>query len=211
MTKAPVIECRHPLLQTVITRMRAKETEFPEFRRLVMQAATLLFVEATADLEVVPCEVETPLTAARGSALLRPDFVLIPILRAGLGMVEGILYLTPNARIGHVGLQRNAATLEADEYYVKLPDNLADSEVLVIDPMLATGGSACAAIRYVKEHGASHIRMLALIAAPEGIRALQAEHPDVPVYAGAIDEKLNDKGYIVPGLGDAGDRLFGTL
>lgn len=211
MTEPVVVEARHPLLREKLTILRSAETTSPEFRRVALQASTLLLIEATSDLPTHTVSVQTPLTETQGQVLQRPDFVLLPILRAGLGMVEGILHLLPNARVGHIGLQRNDNTLHADEYYLKMPDNLAQSEVLVIDPMLATGGSASVALRHVKARGAQHIRMLALIAAPEGIATVHAEHPDVPIYAGAIDQKLNEKGYIVPGLGDAGDRLFGTL
>lgn len=211
MSEPCVIEATHPLLKERISTLRSVHTTSPEFRRTVTQATTLLFTEATAELPTHFVPVETPLTTTQGEVLKRQDFVLIPILRAGLGMVEGILNILPDARVGHVGLQRNETTLQSHEYYLKIPENLAESEVLVIDPMLATGGSARAALQQVKGRGAKHIRLLTLIAAPEGIAAVHAEHPDVPIYVGAIDECLNEKGYIVPGLGDAGDRLFGTL
>lgn len=210
MTESSVVVVDHPLLQERLCVIRDKETKPPEFRRAVTQASMLLAMAATADLPTRSVEVQTPLAVAEGRVLEREDFVLIPILRAGLGMVEGIMQLLPEARVGHLGLQRNEKTLEADEYYLKFPEDMANSHVFVIDPMLATGGSAKVALSQVKARGARHIRLLGVIAAPEGIEAIHAEHPDVPIYVAAVDERLNEKGYIIPGLGDAGDRLFGT-
>lgn len=210
VTESSVVVVDHPLLQERLCVIRDKETKPPEFRRAVTQASMLLAMAATADLPTRSVEVQTPLAVAEGRVLEREDFVLIPILRAGLGMVEGIMQLLPEARVGHLGLQRNEKTLEADEYYLKFPEDMANSHVFVIDPMLATGGSAKVALSQVKARGARHIRLLGVIAAPEGIEAIHAEHPDVPIYVAAVDERLNEKGYIIPGLGDAGDRLFGT-
>lgn len=210
MTESSVVVVDHPLLKEKLSVIRSKETAPPEFRRMVTQASTLIFTAATQDLATRPVPVETPMAVTEGQVLAQQDFVLIPILRAGLGMVEGIMHLVPDARVGHLGLQRNESTLQAYEYYLKFPENLADSHVFVIDPMLATGGSAQVALTQVKERGASHVRLLAIIAAPEGIAAVHQQHPDVPIYVAAVDERLNEKGYIMPGLGDAGDRLFGT-
>jgi uracil phosphoribosyltransferase len=210
VTESSVVVVDHPLLQETLCVIRSKDTKPPEFRRAVTQASMLIAMAATADLPTRPVSVETPLAVAKGREVAVDDFVLIPILRAGLGMVEGIMQLLPQARVGHLGLERNETTLEASEYYLKFPENMANSQVFVIDPMLATGGSAKFALAQVKARGARHIRLLGVIAAPEGIAAIHAEHPDVPIYVAAVDERLNEKGYIVPGLGDAGDRLFGT-
>lgn len=197
----------HPLIQHKLARLRDRETGFTEFRRLAGQIATLMTLEATRDLPTGEVSVMTPLETMAGRSLAcRP--VLVPILRAGLGMVDGILQLIPEARVGHIGLYRDHATLEPVSYYFKLPPDPA--EVLLLDPMLATGGSAAAAVAGLKAAGAGRIRLLCLVAAPEGVDALGAAHPDVPVFAAALDRELNGQGYIVPGLGDAGDRLFGT-
>lgn len=210
MTEPSVVVVDHPLLQEKLCVIRSKQTAPPQFRSAVTQASTLLAMAATRDLPTRSISVETPMAVTEGQVLLRNDFVLIPILRAGLGMVEGIMHLLPDARVGHLGLQRNETTLQAMEYYLKFPENLADSQVFVIDPMLATGGSAKVALTQVKERGARHVRLIGLIAAPEGIETIHAEHPDVPIYVAAVDERLDENGYIIPGLGDAGDRLYGT-
>ena len=210
VTESSVVVVDHPLLQETLCVIRSKDTKPPEFRRAVTQASMLIAMAATADLPTRPVSVETPLAVAKGREVAVDDFVLIPILRAGLGMVEGIMQLLPQARVGHLGLERNETTLEASEYYLQFPANMANSHVFAIDPMLSTGVSAKFALAQVKARGARHIRLLGVIAAPEGIAAIHAEHPDVPIYVAAVDERLNEKGYIVPGLGDAGDRLFGT-
>ena len=190
--------------------MRDRRTGTKEFRDLVSEVATLLCYEATRDLPLEEVEVETPIALARTKVLAGRKLALVPILRAGLGMVDGMLNLIPAAKVGHIGLYRNEETLQPVEYYCKLPNDIAEREVIVLDPMLATGGSAADAISLIKQRGARHIKFIGLIAAPEGLKALHAAHPDVDIYVGALDEKLNDQGYIVPGLGDAGDRIFGT-
>ena len=200
----------HPLLQHKISLLRNKQTGTKEFRDLVSEIATLLCYEATRDLPLEEVEVETPIALARTKVLAGRKLALVPILRAGLGMVDGMLNLIPAAKVGHIGLYRNEETLQPVEYYCKLPNDIAEREVIVLDPMLATGGSAADAISLIKQRGARHIKFIGLIAAPEGLKALHAAHPDVDIYVGALDEKLNDQGYIVPGLGDAGDRIFGT-
>ena len=200
----------HPLIQHKISLLRDRNTGTKEFRDLVSEVAMLLCYEATRDLPTEEVEVETPIALARTKVLAGRKLALVPILRAGLGMVDGMLNLIPAAKVGHIGLYRNEETLEPVEYYCKLPKDIAEREVLVLDPMLATGGSASAAITFIKKRGCNHIRLVNLIAAPEGIARVQREHPDVDIYVAGLDEKLNDHGYIVPGLGDAGDRLFGT-
>ena len=200
----------HPLIQHKISLMRDRHTGTKEFRDLVSEVAMLLCYEATRDLPTEEVEVETPICLARTKVLAGRKLALVPILRAGLGMVDGMLNLIPAAKVGHIGLYRNEETLQPVEYYCKLPNDIAEREVIVLDPMLATGGSAADAISLIKQRGARHIKFIGLIAAPEGLKALHAAHPDVDIYVGALDEKLNDQGYIVPGLGDAGDRIFGT-
>ena len=200
----------HPLIQHKISLLRDRRTGTKEFRDLVSEVATLLCYEATRDLPLEEVEVETPIALARTKVLAGRKLALVPILRAGLGMVDGMLNLIPAAKVGHIGLYRNEETLQPVEYYCKLPNDIAEREVIVLDPMLATGGSAADAISLIKQRGARHIKFIGLIAAPEGLKALHAAHPDVDIYVGALDEKLNDQGYIVPGLGDAGDRIFGT-
>ena len=200
----------HPLIQHKISLMRNRHTGTREFRDLVSEVAMLLCYEATRDLPTEEVEVETPICLARTKVLADRKLALVPILRAGLGMVDGMLNLIPAAKVGHIGLYRNEETLQPVEYYCKLPKDIAEREVIVLDPMLATGGSASDAITQIKKHGARHIKFIGLIAAPEGLKTLHANHPDVDIYVGALDEKLNDNGYIVPGLGDAGDRIFGT-
>ena len=200
----------HPLIQHKISLMRDKNTGTKEFRDLVSEVAMLLCYEATRDLPTEEVEVETPIALARTKVLAGRKLALVPILRAGLGMVDGMLNLIPAAKVGHIGLYRNEQTLEPVEYYCKLPKDIAEREVLVLDPMLATGGSASDAISQIKKHGARHIKFIGLIAAPEGLKALHTAHPDVDIYVGTLDQKLNENGYIIPGLGDAGDRIFGT-
>ena len=208
MSVVEIVE--HPLIQHKISLMRDRRTGTKEFRDLVSEVATLLCYEATRDLPLEEVEVETPIALARTKVLAGRKLALVPILRAGLGMVDGMLNLIPAAKVGHIGLYRNEETLQPVEYYCKLPNDIAEREVIVLDPMLATGGSAADAISLIKQRGAKHIKFIGLIAAPEGLKALHAAHPDVDNYVGALDEKLNDQGYIVPGLGDAGDRIFGT-
>lgn len=200
---------RHPVVQEQLTVARDKRTGVEQFRRLIGQIARLMAFEITRDYPSKPRAVESPMGPCNGSELAR-GLTLVPILRAGLGMVEGILELVPSARVGHVGIYRDESTLKPITYYCKLPPDIASTDVIVIDPMLATAGSLNACIDVLKEAGATSIKVLCLVSAPEGIRALSERHADVMVYTAAVDEKLNDRGYIVPGLGDAGDRLFGT-
>ena len=200
----------HPLIQHKISLLRDRNTGTKEFRDLVSEIAMLLCYEATRDLPSEVVEVETPVALARTKVLAGRKLALVPILRAGLGMVDGMLNLIPAAKVGHIGMYRNEETLEPVEYYCKLPNDINEREVFVLDPMLATGGSACDAIGQIKKRGAKHIKFIGLVAAPQGLKALHEAHPDVDIYVGALDEKLNDNGYIVPGLGDAGDRIFGT-
>lgn len=205
-----VVEVDHPLVRHKLTLLRRVECDTQQFRSLVEEIANLLTYEATKDLETEPVEIETPLTRMTGQSVSGKKVAVVPILRAGLGMVDGVLRMVPVARIGHIGLYRDEETLEPVTYYEKLPDDMAHRDVLVLDPMLATGGSVTVAVDKVKAAGARRIKMLAVLAAPEGIARLQADHPDVDIYVAGIDERLNEHGYIVPGLGDAGDRLFGT-
>ena len=200
----------HPLIQHKISLLRDRNTGTKEFRDLVSEIAMLLCYEATRDLPTEEVEVETPVALARPQVLAGRKLALVPILRAGLGMVDGMLNLIPAAKVGHIGMYRNEETLVPVEYYCKLPSDINEREVFVLDPMLATGGSACDAIGQIKKRGAKHIKFIGLVAAPQGLKALHEAHPDVDIYVGALDEKLNDNGYIVPGLGDAGDRIFGT-
>ena len=209
MSDAKLHVMDHPLILHKISMLRSKETNTKDFRELIYEIALLIGYEATRDLPVTPCTVTTPVTEAVGYRLPR-QVCLVPILRAGLGMVDALLNLIPAARVGHIGLYRDPATLNPVEYYCKLPPDVAERVVLVLDPMLATGGSAAAAISFLKKRGAKSIKMLNIIGAPEGVAKIAETHPDVDVYLGSLDEKLNDHGYIVPGLGDAGDRLFGT-
>ena len=201
----------HPLIQHKISLLRDRNTGTKEFRDLVSEIAMLLCYEATRDLPTEEVEVETPVALARTKVLAGRKLALVPILRAGLGMVDGMLNLIPAAKVGHIGMYRNEETLVPVEYYCKLPGDVAERTLIVVDPMLATGGSSSAALSLLKEKGAKHIILMCLVAAPEGVRVINHDHPDVPLYVAAIDEKLNEKGYIVPGLGDAGDRIFGTL
>ena len=208
MSVVEIVE--HPLIQHKISLLRDRNTGTKEFRDLVSEVAMLLCYEATRDLPTEEVEVETPIALARTKVLAGRKLALVPILRAGLGMVDGMLRLIPAAKVGHIGLYRNEGTLQPVEYYCKLPKDIAEREVMVLDPMLATGGSATDAISLIKKRGAKHIKFIALLAAPEGMKALHEAHPDVDIYVGALDERLNAQGYIVPGLGDAGDRIFGT-
>ncbi|MEZ4461921.1 MAG: uracil phosphoribosyltransferase [bacterium] len=200
----------HPLVQHKLTLMRDKRRSTAGFRRLLEEISLLLAYEVTRDMPMTYEEIETPLAVMQAPVLDGKKVVLVSILRAGNGLLEGILQLIPSARVGHVGLYRDPTTLEPVEYYFKMPEHMADRDAIIVDPMLATGHSAAAAIARVKETKPRSVKFLCLLAAPEGIRALQAAHPDVPIYTAAIDECLNDHGYIVPGLGDAGDRMYGT-
>ncbi|MCZ8514817.1 uracil phosphoribosyltransferase [Paenibacillus filicis] len=205
-----VFVCDHPLIQHKLTYIRDENTTTKDFRELVDEVATLMAYEITRDIPLQKVEVRTPVTTAECKVISGRMLGLIPILRAGLGMVDGILKLVPAAKVGHIGLYRDPDTLQPVEYYAKLPVDVQERELIVIDPMLATGGSANAAIAALKKRGCTQIKLMCLIAAPEGVQAVQQEHPDVDLYVAAIDDHLNDHGYIVPGLGDAGDRLFGT-
>ncbi len=200
----------HPLVQHKLTAMRRKETQPPEFRRLLREISVLLAYEVTRDLPLAMTPIETPLTAMQAPSLVGPRPCLVSILRAGNGLLEGMLELLPEAAVGHIGIYRDHETLAAVEYYFKVPTDIAQRLVIVTDPMLATANSSCAAVERLKKAGVKQIRYVCLLAAPEGIRAFGAAHPDVPIYTAVIDEKLNERGYIVPGLGDAGDRLYGT-
>ena len=200
----------HPLIQHKIGLIRKKETGTKDFRQTISEIAMLICYEATRELKLADVEIETPICQTTVKELSGKKMAIVPILRAGLGMVDGMLNLIPAAKVGHIGLYRDPETLKPVEYYCKLPADCAEREVFVVDPMLATGGSSVAAIRMLKEKGCRNIHFMCIIAAPEGIQAMKEAHPDVDVYVGALDEKLNDHGYIVPGLGDAGDRIFGT-
>jgi len=199
----------HPVIRAKLAKLRDKSTDRLLFRQLLEELTAFMVYEITRDFPLREVEVETPLEHTTGHELARP-VVLVPILRAGIVMAEGVLRLIPNARVGHIGIYRDPVTLEPHVYYKKLPKNLREALVIVVDPMLATGGSAVEAVRLVKEEGAGDVRFLCLVAAPEGVRAFRETHPTVPIYAAALDRELNDHGYILPGLGDAGDRLFGT-
>lgn len=200
----------HPLIQHKLTIMRKSTTGSKEFRALVSEIAMLMCYEATRDLPLKEVEIETPIQKTRKNILAGKKLAFVPILRAGLGMVDGVLTLVPSARVGHIGLYRDPETLNPVEYYCKLPADIEEREVIVLDPMIATGGSAIDAITQIKKRNPKSIKFMGIIGAPEGISALHEAHPDVDIYCAAMDEKLNDHGYIVPGLGDAGDRIFGT-
>lgn len=200
----------HPLIQHKISILRNQNTGTKEFRELVDEIAALMCYEATRELPLQEVEVTTPISVTKTKILAGKELGIIPILRAGLGMVDGILKLIPTAKVGHIGLYRDPQTLKPVEYYCKLPKDAEEREIIVVDPMLATGGSAVEAIEFIKARGVKSIRFMCLIAAPEGVEKLKKTHPDVDIYIAALDEYLNDHGYIVPGLGDAGDRLFGT-
>ena len=201
----------HPLVQHKLTLMRQKETGTKDFRDLLEEIAMLMAYEITRDFPLREIAIETPVAKCKAKVLAGKKVGLVPILRAGLGMVEGVLNLIPAARVGHIGLYRDPATLKPVEYYCKLPGDVAERTLIVVDPMLATGGSASAALTLLKEKGAKNIILMCLVSAPEGICRVAADHPDVPIYVAAVDTCLNEHGYIVPGLGDAGDRIFGTL
>ena len=200
----------HPLLQHKLSILRDENTGVKDFREVVSEIATLMCYEATRDLPLEEVEIKTPITTAKFKTIAGKKLAIVPVLRAGLGMVDGILTLIPSAKVGHIGLYRAPDTLEPVEYYCKMPNDIAEREVIILDPMLATGGSASAAIQFIKNYEVKNIKLMNIIAAPEGIQRVHHDHPDVDIYCAALDEKLNDHGYIVPGLGDAGDRIFGT-
>lgn len=208
MSKVCVFD--HPLILHKLSILRDKSTSVKEFRELVSEIAMLMCYEATRDLPLEDVEVETPVAKATVKRIAGKKLAIVPILRAGLGMVDGMVSMMPNVKVGHIGLFRDPETLEPVKYYFKMPPDIEERDVIVVDPMLATGGSASAAIQFLKEDGVKHIKLMCIIGAPEGVERMQADHPDVDIYVAALDEKLNDHGYIVPGLGDAGDRIFGT-
>ncbi len=200
----------HPLVAHKLTIMRKKDTSTKDFRDLVSEIGMLITYEATRDLPLTTKEIETPICKTVQPTLAGKKIAVVPILRAGLGLVDGVLRMIPSARVGHIGMYRDEETLEPHVYFCKMPKDIAERDIMIVDPMLATGGSACAAIDEMKKRGCKNIKLMILVAAPQGIDAVQKAHPDVEIYAGAVDEKLNERGYIVPGLGDAGDRIFGT-
>ena len=208
MNKVHVLD--HPLLSHKLTIMRDKNTSVKDFRELVSEIGMLITYEATRDLPLTTKRIETPLCEMDAPTLKGKKFAVVPILRAGLGLVEGVLRMVPSARVGHIGMFRDEETLIPHTYFCKMPKDIAERDVLIVDPMLATGGSAEAAITKMKELGCKNIKLMVLVAAPEGIKCIQDAHPDVDIYCGALDSHLNERGYIVPGLGDAGDRIFGT-
>ncbi|MDL2301602.1 uracil phosphoribosyltransferase [Lachnospiraceae bacterium OttesenSCG-928-D06] len=207
---ANVVIMEHPLIQHKIGYIRRTDTGTKDFRQAISEIAMLLCYEATRELKLKDVEIETPICTMTAKELRGKKMAIVPILRAGLGMVDGMLQMIPAAKVGHIGLYRDPETLNPVEYYCKLPADCADREVFVVDPMLATGGSSVAAIQMLKDKGCKNIHFICILAAPEGVAKMQEHHPDVDIYIGALDEKLNDHGYIVPGLGDAGDRIFGT-
>ena len=200
----------HPLIQHKLSMLRKEETDTKEFRELVSEIAMLMGYEVTRDMPLEEIEIKTPITYAKTKVLAGRDIGIVPILRAGLGMVEGILRILPKAKVGHIGLYRDPSTLKPVEYYCKLPVNAEERDIVVLDPMLATGGSASEAISLIKSKGVKNIKLMCILASKQGIKAMRQAHPDVEIYCAAVDESLNEHGYIVPGLGDAGDRLFGT-
>lgn len=200
----------HPLIQHKLSILRDKNTSVKEFRELVSEIAMLMCYEATRDLPLEEIDVETPIAVAKVKRISGKKLAIVPILRAGLGMVDGMVSLIPNAKVGHIGLFRDPETKEPVKYYFKMPPDIAERDVIVVDPMLATGGSASAAISFIKETGVTRVKLMCIIGAPEGVERMQKDHPDVPIYIAALDERLNENAYIVPGLGDAGDRIFGT-
>ena len=208
MDKIHVLD--HPLLQHKLAILRDETTGVKDFREVVSEIATLMCYEATRDLPLEEVEIKTPVATGKFKVLAGKKLAIVPILRAGLGMVDGILTLITSAKVGHIGLYRDPNTLEPVEYYCKMPNDIAERDVIILDPMLATGGSATAAIQFLKNYGVKHIKLMNIIAAPEGVERVHKDHPDVDIYCAAVDEQLNDRGYIVPGLGDAGDRIFGT-
>lgn len=200
----------HPLIQHKISLLRDKNTQTKEFRELVLEISMLMGYEVTRNMPLKEVEIETPVGVAKANIISGKKLGIVPILRAGLGMVDGLLKLLPMAKVGHIGLYRDPETLEPVEYYCKLPEDVTDREIVVVDPMLATGGSASAAIQYIKDKGVSSVKLMCLIASKDGVDRINKDHPDVVIYCAAVDEKLSEQGYIIPGLGDAGDRLFGT-
>lgn len=200
----------HPLIQHKISLLRDKNTQTKEFRELVLEISMLMGYEVTRSMPLKEVEIETPVGIAQTNIISGKKLGIVPVLRAGLGMVDGMLKLLPMAKVGHIGLYRDPETLGPVEYYCKLPDDVSEREIVVVDPMLATGGSASAAIQYIKDRGVSSIKLMCLIASKDGIDRISKDHPDVSIYCAAVDEKLSEHGYIIPGLGDAGDRLFGT-
>ena len=208
MSKVCVFD--HPLIQHKLSIIRDKNTSVKEFRELVSEIAMLMCYEATRDLPLEPVEIETPVAKATVNRIAGKKLAIVPILRAGLGMVDGMVSMMPNVKVGHIGLFRDPETLEPVKYYFKMPPDIEERDVIVVDPMLATGGSASAAISFLKADGVKHIKLMSIIGAPEGVARMQKDHPDVDIFVAALDERLNDHGYIVPGLGDAGDRIFGT-
>lgn len=207
---AKVVVMDHPLIQHKISLIRRIETGTKDFRQTISEIANLICYEATRDLKLADVEIETPVCRTTAKELAGKKLAVVPILRAGLGMVDGMLQLIPAAKVGHIGLYRDPETLEPVEYYCKLPEDCSQREVFVVDPMLATGGSSSVAIQMLKDRGCKSIHFMCIIAAPEGVERMKKDHPDVDIYIGAVDEGLNEHGYIVPGLGDAGDRIFGT-
>ncbi len=200
----------HPLVQHKLSIIRDKNTGVKEFREIVSELAALMCYEATRDLPTEEIEIETPVAKAKVRVLAGKKMAVVPILRAGLGMVDGLLQMIPSAKVGHIGLYRDPNTLNPVEYYCKMPSDISERDVLIVDPMLATGGSAAAAVQFLKNYGVQHIKLMCIIAAPEGVKVMQELHPDVDIYVACVDERLNEHGYIIPGLGDAGDRIFGT-
>ena len=200
----------HPLIMHKLHVLRDKDTPVKEFRELISEIAMLMCYEATRDLPLEDVEVETPVAVAHCKRLAGKKVAIVPILRAGLGMVDGMVSMIPNAKVGHIGLFRDPETLEPVKYYFKMPPDIQERDVIVVDPMLATGGSASASLTFMKEAGAKHIKLMCIIGCPEGVERIQKDHPDVDIYVAGLDSHLNDHGYIVPGLGDAGDRIFGT-
>ena len=200
----------HPLIQHKLSLMRDQETGPKEFRELLNEISMLMAYEVTRDLPLKTIEIETPICRAQTQVIAGKKLAIVPILRAGLGMVDGMVTMMPNVKVGHIGLFRDPQTLEPVKYYFKMPPDIAERDVIIVDPMLATGGSASAAVKFMKEVGCKHIKLMCIIGAPEGVAVMQKEHPDVDIYVAALDDHLNEHGYIVPGLGDAGDRIFGT-
>ena len=208
MSKVCVFD--HPLIQHKLSILREKSTSVKEFRELISEIAMLMCYEATRDLPLEEIEIETPVAKAKVKHIAGKKLAIVPILRAGLGMVDGMVSMMPNVKVGHIGLFRDPETLEPVKYYFKMPPDIEERDVIVVDPMLATGGSASAAIKFLKDDGVKHIKLMCIIGAPEGVKRMQEDHPDVDIYVAALDDHLNEHGYIVPGLGDAGDRIFGT-
>ncbi len=208
MSKVCVFD--HPLIQHKLSILRDKGTSVKEFRELISEIAMLMCYEATRDLPLEDVEIETPVAKATVKRIAGKKLAIVPILRAGLGMVDGMVSMMPNVKVGHIGLFRDPETLEPVKYYFKMPPDIDERDVIVVDPMLATGGSASAAIQFLKNDGVKHIKLMCIIGAPEGVERMQKDHPDVDIYVAALDDHLNEHGYIVPGLGDAGDRIFGT-